>query len=345
VVVAADHEVLGLPAENDLDQAPALSAVVIARNDEDRIERVVRSVVEQEVPEAFEVIVVTSGGDRTAQIVLDAFPTVAVVELERPALPGQARNAGLAVARGDYVSFPGSHVELPPGSLAARLRAHRRGHPMVTGTTLNGTPTPAGWASYFLDHSSVLPGRRSEVLGVPPSHCSYERELLETVGGFPGHLRAGEDTVVNHLMYAMGARAYRAADVLLVHATPCTTVPRLLRHHFVRGRAHGRILLEHAPTQGVLHREELGRVGLAYLPRRLGLTATNVRRWAGPELAERYRQVRPLVAAGAAAAWTGLWFELLTPARGKLRMLFGARFEEIGRTPRPQVTEMLDGGE
>jgi glycosyltransferase involved in cell wall biosynthesis len=331
---ASPFEVLGLPGPqaaldtSDLDdlEAPALSAVIIARDDEHRIERVVRSVVTQEVPEPFEVIVVVSGADRTAEIVLERFPEVAVVELDRPALPGQARNAGLAVARGDYVSFPGSHVELPPGSLAARLKAHRAGHPMVTGTTLNGTDTPAGWASYFLDHSSVLPGRPSEPLAVPPAHCSYERELLLAVGGFPGHLRAGEDTVVNHLLYAMGARAWRAAEVEFVHASLCRTPARLLRHHFTRGRAHGRILLEHTPPGGrVLNREELGRIGLAYLPTRLGLTERNVRRWGGADLEERYRRVRPLVVAGAAAAWTGLWFELLRPVPGKLRALLGAR--------------------
>jgi glycosyltransferase involved in cell wall biosynthesis len=324
--------VLGLPdpdaghdADADLD-APALSAVVIARDDEDRIERVVRSVATQEVPEPFEVIVVVSGTDRTAEIVLERFPEVAVVELDRPALPGQARNAGLAVARGDYVSFPGSHTELPPGSLAARLRAHRVGHPMVTGTTLNGTRTAAGWASYFLDHSAVLPGRPSEPLSVPPAHCSYERELLLAVGGFPGHLRAGEDTVVNHLLYAMGARAWRAAEVPIVHASPCRTPARLVRHHFSRGRAHGRILLEHVPAGGrVLNRQEIGRIGLGYLPSRLRTTGRNVRRWGGAELEERFRRVRPLVAAGAAAAWTGLWFELLKPAPGKLGALFGPR--------------------
>ena len=131
------------------------------------------------MPEPFEVIVVVSGTDRTAEIVLERVPRgrrgASSIARRCPARRG---TPGLAVARGDYVSFPGSHVELPPGSLAARLRAHRLGHPMVTGTTLNGTPTPAGWASYFLDHSAVLPGRPSEALGVPPAHCSYERELL-----------------------------------------------------------------------------------------------------------------------------------------------------------------------
>jgi hypothetical protein len=49
---------------------------------------------------------------------------------------------------------------------------------MVTGTTLNGTRTRAGWASYFLDHSSVLPGRPSQELTAPPAHCSYRTYML-----------------------------------------------------------------------------------------------------------------------------------------------------------------------
>jgi hypothetical protein len=82
----------------------------------------------------------------------------------------------------------------------------------------------------------------------------------------------------------------------------------------------------------VLNREELGRIGLAYLPRRLGATTSNVRRWGGPDLEASYRRVKPLVTAGAAAAWTGLWFELLKPAPGKLRSLLGNRSPSAAAT-------------
>ena len=171
------------------DEPPALSAIVISRDDEDRIERAVGSVVGQVCPEPFEVIVVTSGSDATAAIVRRRFPDVRVVELDHPALPGEARNAGLRFARGEIASFPGSHVELMPGSLAARLRAHDQGWSMVTGTTRNGTDTAAGWAAYFLDNSSVLPDRPSEPLRTAPAHCSYEMDALLSVGGFPDDVR------------------------------------------------------------------------------------------------------------------------------------------------------------
>ncbi len=312
-----------LPAEAgafDVD-APVLSAIVISRDDEARIERTVRSVVDQEVPVPFEVIVVVSGTDRTAAIVRERFPEVALIELEGVALPGRARNAGLAVARGDYVSFPGSHVVLPPGSLAARVRAHERGYPMVTGTIRNLTTTGAGWASYFLDHGTVLPGRPSEELAVAPPHCSYDRELLQAAGGFPEDLRAGEDTVANTAMFRQGLKAWRDQDVELLHESPCRTVRVLVRHHLQRGRGFGRILLDQVGAGGRALGN--GAVGPGYVRRRLATIDRHVARHGDPELQATYQRVRPLVRIGATAAWIGAWLELARPRRGGWRALFG----------------------
>ncbi len=306
----------------DLDlEGPVLSAVVIARDDEATIARTVRSVVEQECPEAFEVIVVTSGSDRTAEVVRRSFPEVTVVELPRPALPGAARNAGLRLARGDYVSFPGSHVELPPGSLAARLRAHGLGYPMVTGSMRNATPTRSGWAAYFLDHSGSLPGRPSGVLTGPPAHCSYARDFLFEVGGFPEDMRAGEDTVVNLRLARRGLRAYRAQDVVLFHRSPCRTPGRLIVHHFLRGRALGRILLEgHWPEGNLLAPRAARSLLPGYVGLRVRRAAANVRRW-NPELEGEYRRAAPLVRVGAAAAWLGAWAEVLSRPSAARRLL------------------------
>src|SRR5215210_194189 len=298
-----------VPERSPLDlDGPVLSAVVISRNDEDRIEGVVRAVAEQECPEPFEVIVVVSGTDRTAAIVRDRFPDVTVIELEGRALPGRARNAGVEAARGEFVSFPGSHVELPPGSLAARIRAHQLGHALVTGTTLNGTTTRSGWASYFLDHSSVLPGRPSQLLTGPPAHCSYIRDHLIAVGGFPEDMRAGEDTVVNVELTRRGVVGYRAADVTIVHRSRCTNPVRLVRHHFQRGRGLGRIVLD---RPGRSRRNVRRAIGTGYLRRRLRAMAGNLDRWGDDELRAEYRRARPLIAAGALAALAGAWFEVL----------------------------------
>jgi glycosyltransferase involved in cell wall biosynthesis len=307
--VLADPLRQGPAAELDLEvldlAAPVLSAVVISRDDEQTIERSVRSVVEQECAEAFEVIVVVSGTDRTSDVVRERFPQVMLVELDRPALPGEARNAGLAVARGDYVSFPGSHVELPPGSLAARIRAHELGYAMVTGSIRNGTRTRSGWASYFLDHSTALPGRPSGELGGAPAHCSYSREVLFELGGFPEELRAGEDTVVNQALWRRGHRAYRAAEIQLVHHSPCTGPLALVRHHYTRGRAMVRVFgrrgQDRARTFGFL---------AGYPRRRMSETRFRVARWQ-PDLQPEYVRSRPLAAVAVAAAWLGAVIEAI----------------------------------
>lgn len=296
--------------ELDLD-APVLSAIVISRNDERLIEKTLRSVVDQECPEPFEVIVVTSGTDRTASIVRERFPQVSLVELSGRALPGRARNAGLRLARGDYVSFPGSHVELPPGSLAARLRAHEGGYAMVSGSMLNGTRTRSGWASYFLDHCAALPGRPSGPLASPPAHCSYLRPLILELGGFPEDLRAGEDTMVNLRLWGLGYNAYRAQDLHLLHRSPCRNPWRLTAHHFVRGRALGQILLSrYRKRRRLLRARPLRR----YVRRRVRLTRGLVGEW-GEDLRGTFRSVFPLVLLGIAAAFSGAWFEILRPSR------------------------------
>lgn len=302
--------------------APVLSAVVISRDDEDRIERCVKSVAGQICERPFEVIVVSSGTDRTAEIVRERFPSVRLVELNEPALPGAARNAGVRIARGDYISFPGSHVELPPGSLAARIEAHEAGHSMVTGTILNGTLTCSGWASYFLDHSGVLPGRPSEPLGGPPAHCSYTRDALIAAGPFPEDMRAGEDTVVNTRLAELGFLGYRAGEVRLFHASPCRRPWTLVAHHFRRGRSLGRILADrHFEGPRLLGARSIRRHLVGYLPSRLRRTGAQVARWGG-SLRPVYRRVWPLVALGSAAAWTGMWAEILRPMRGRTRVWF-----------------------
>lgn len=303
--------------------APALSAIIISRNDERTIGRTVSSVVNQEVPEPFEVIVVVSGTDGTAGIVRENFPSAAVVELGESALPGAARNAGLAVARGSVITFPGSHVELLPGSLAARLHAHRRGYAMVTGTVYNGTMTPAGWASYFLDQFQSLPGLGAAEFDGPPAHCSYARLPLLEVGGFPEGVRTGEDTAVNRAMVARGYVAYRDPEIEFIHHSPCTTVPRLVRHHFRRGQGWGRILIARYRECGGMLTWGFVRARLVEeVPTRLLRIEASVQR-ADPAIIDAYRRTRRLVALGAVATWLGMWYELLRPTTGKLEILLG----------------------
>jgi glycosyltransferase involved in cell wall biosynthesis len=293
-----------LPVHQGSGSNPALSAIVISRGDEPELVAAVASVVAQRVPGGHEVIVVISDSPLGAARIRTSYPGLQVIELAEPALPGAARIAGLAVARGDFVAFPSSHILLPEGSLAARVRSHSEGWAMVTGPVLNGNATTAGWASYFLDHSTLLPDRPSGELSHAPTRCSYVRFLLDEVGGFPEDRRAGEDTVVNTKLWRRDFSAYRDQDAAAIHLSPCSTAGRLVSHHYARGRAWAQILLESNGNR----RRVLFRRGWAlalYVPRRLVRIGRNVRA-NGRGLIQPYRRSYPLIVLGALAAFWGI---------------------------------------
>ncbi len=328
----------------------AITAVVIAQDDADVIDRSVDALLAQALDEPFEVIVVGSGRDDTVRRIERRCPSVRCFQLPARALPGEARNIGLWAARGEYVTFPGSHVWLTPGSLAARVRSHDNGWPMVTGAVVNGNTTAAGWASYFLDHGAQTPGHRASSLDGPPGHASYVTADVRNVGGFPPDVRAGEDTVVNLALDRAGTRAWFEPEASFHHASPATTLPALCRHHFGRGRALGRIV------RGDRDRRAAWRL----LPRSTRLPIRRLQRLhqsmaacEDTELRRRFRRVRPLVLAGAAAAAVGTWRELLaTPASGAASVVPGpvaprrpgAALLAVGGRTGEAATGLLAGG-
>ena len=87
--VAATLEDAQHPALDEIRGRPVLSAIIISRDDGERLVRAVASVVAQESPWPFEVIVVASGQGNGAALVRERFPDVTVVELPTPALPGE----------------------------------------------------------------------------------------------------------------------------------------------------------------------------------------------------------------------------------------------------------------
>jgi glycosyltransferase involved in cell wall biosynthesis len=323
---------------------PAITAVVIAQNDAAVIERSIGALVGQEVDDEFEIVLAASGDDDTVERTRRAFPSVRCVQLPDKALPGEARNAGLWMARGEYVTFPGSHVWLGPGSLAARLRAHEEGWDMVTGSVVNGNPTPVGWASYFLDHSTQTPSSPSGEYVGAPGHASYVTRDVRAVGGFPEDMRAGEDTVVNNRLFFEGKRTFFSALATFTHASPSTTPARLVRHHFNRGRALGRMIRAHQTALS-------GFRDIASLPVWRLRTISGAMHEVDAEMHAHYRRVRGLVVAGALASGAGTWFELLTPKkRGhsnpepRARIAATAPILVLSGRPGPAPTGLLGAG-
>ena len=97
-----------------------IGIVAIGRNEGERLMRCLRSL---DGSGAAVVYVDSASTDGSAERARALGATVVDLDLTLPFTAARARNAGLALARGEFVSFPGSHVRLPAGSLAARVRA------------------------------------------------------------------------------------------------------------------------------------------------------------------------------------------------------------------------------
>ena len=138
---------------------PVLSAVVFAYLNEATILRAVSSLVLQDFDEPFEVIVATSGGDRTGELVRQKFPDVRVAESQVRLLPGGARNLGMTVARGQIIAFLEADCIARPGWIRNRVAAHRAGHEAVASTVAVANPEKAAArATVFLCYDNRLEG-------------------------------------------------------------------------------------------------------------------------------------------------------------------------------------------
>jgi glycosyltransferase involved in cell wall biosynthesis len=226
--------------------AAVASVVIPAYRARDRIDLPLRSLAAQDVAERFEVIVVASGDDGCAPYVRERWPEVRLVASERRLLPGAARNAGVAVARGRWIAFLADDCAVDTDWLRRRLERHRQGFEAVGGAVANGTPrSPVGTAGWLIEYSAALPSVRRPTNHEVPHTLSYDRALLDRVGPFPEDIRTGEDTLLNQRALAARARVSTEPEVKILHLGP-TRMRELLRHH----HAHGRGLVQCVERHG-----------------------------------------------------------------------------------------------
>jgi len=164
---------------------PRVTVIVAAYNGERFLKETLESVFAQDF-ESFEVVFVDDGSeDRTGEIA-QSFP-VRYVRQPNQGLPA-ARNAGLAVARGDLVAFLDDDDVLPPTKLSAQVR-YLDEHP-ETGCVL-------GRQEWIFDGVEAPRMARDPVFGelggIQLVTAMIRRRVLEDLGGFDPSYRYAED--------------------------------------------------------------------------------------------------------------------------------------------------------
>jgi glycosyltransferase involved in cell wall biosynthesis len=198
---------------------PCATVVIPAYRAADTITACLRGLDAQDLDEPFEVIVVASGLDATADIVQRAFPRAVVFESPRRLAPGAGRNIGVEHAGASIVAFLAADCVPDRDWLRLRVEAHRAGRAVVGGYVEAATPSNlVGWAQYFAKFWGMTRyhGQRRLAPG-PLFHLSYRRSVLAAFGPFGEHAIAGEDTELNDAVVAAGYQVWFDSAIRVRH--------------------------------------------------------------------------------------------------------------------------------
>jgi glycosyltransferase involved in cell wall biosynthesis len=267
---------------------PAVSVVIPAHNAERTIGAVLGALREQD-PRPEEVIVVDDAStDETA--LLAERGGANVVQLERVAHAGGARNRGWALARGEVVVFLDSDAVPAPGWCEGIHRATEEFPGAIVGCARTfSAQTPWGWVAHLQSETPYLPLGRPRDVRFVSSYCmAVPRDLPvrwdESYGGEDGVFSANAVDAGYRLVFDPRFHAYHDHDRESFHD--------LRRQQ--RRLAYGLARIGSIQREGA-HKRILARVPLQYFAlARLPIIYRRVRAYPGlqrPFLANLHRLV------------------------------------------------------
>jgi glycosyltransferase involved in cell wall biosynthesis len=202
-----------------------ISVVVIARNEEDCIQKCLRSLQAQDYPkEHYEVVLVDNGStDRTQEIaraVSDQFPNLRIVENPIPGI-AVTRNVGIQAARHEVVAFIDADCEASESWLTwlekafteetakdARVVAIGGPNTMPGETTFFRRAVAVATTNYWGNHGSVqakILDQRLEVDHLPTLNVLYDRQKVVDIGMFDEYQgNISEDVDLSHRLRQKG---------------------------------------------------------------------------------------------------------------------------------------------
>ncbi len=163
-----------------------MSVVISCYHSRSTLDDCLSSLRRQQTRRRFEVILVDSSADGTADHVRRNFPEVRLLASARRLYCGDARNLALGVARAPIVAFLDADCYVGAEWVEAVLEAHRSPHWLVGGAIDNGSRNSVtAWAYYFCEFSLWLPRTKPEEIGEIAGCClSLKREAFERYGPF-----------------------------------------------------------------------------------------------------------------------------------------------------------------
>jgi len=223
---------------------PDVSVIIASYNAREVIGGCLESLQAQSTSRLFELIVVDSSTDGTADYVAVTFPEVRVLRFRDRKYCGGARNAGISIARGTVIAFTDADCRVATNWIEEIARAHERPELAIGGAIGNANPASyVGWAAYLCEFSQWMPGMRARWLtDMPGANLSYKRQAFARYGGFIEGTYCS-DTNYHWRLGQEGQCLWFEPSILVFHHNiPC--LRRFLSHEYHHGLSFGRVRVQ-----------------------------------------------------------------------------------------------------
>jgi glycosyltransferase involved in cell wall biosynthesis len=223
------------------DQLPAVSIVIIGRNEAGNIQKCVESVLEIEYPqELLEIIYVDTGSTDGTQNIARTMGVKVVEELNKLPSAALARNKGLAESNNRIVHFLDGDMVIDPGYLKKAVRRLGNGDIACVFGRVIERHANTNWISRMLNIDWKM--KKEGYINAPGGGGTFTTTALKEIGGYNGSLVLAEETDVGIRLRNVGHSIYMINDIMAAHDYGVNTVSELCKRFYSHGIGRFRIL-------------------------------------------------------------------------------------------------------
>ncbi|MFL6514961.1 MAG: glycosyltransferase [Chthoniobacterales bacterium] len=206
-----------------ISNQPLLTVVLIAGNYRDRVQRALRSILNQDTIDQVVVMVYDRAFEPARNLPEFEHPKVTYKAVERHTTLGQLQKSAVLTTETEFIAFLEEHVTVPPDWAREILRMHAKGYAGVTGIFVPGNAEYHwGRIGFFMTYGPYMfPTDDGESVNIPADNSSFIRsKLLRFERDL--ELLFNTDVLLTRRLAAEGEKLYRVGHLALAHSNERT---------------------------------------------------------------------------------------------------------------------------
>jgi GT2 family glycosyltransferase len=204
--------------------------VIVSYNAGKTIKRCLESLKKQETSRTFQVILVDSSTDNTAELARQTFPKAQIITSKHRLYAGDGRNIAIQASSAPLIAFLDADCYVESNWVETIIKAHQRPYLVVGGAIANSSVhTLTSWAYYFIEFSSWIPAQHPrEIPEIAGCSLSMKRKAFTSFGPFIKHTYCA-DTAFHWRLQKAGHKVLFYPEIRVYH-TYEGSVSGLLSH-------------------------------------------------------------------------------------------------------------------